>query len=66
MTYFERIVQTAGAASLAALLLTVPALAAAPQTLTVGLSGDFPALDPSKDTSPLGTNYRINVFDALS
>ena len=66
MTYFERIVQTAGAASLAALLLAVPALAAPPQTLTVGLSGDFPALDPSKDTSPLGTNYRINVFDALT
>ena len=26
----------------------------------------FPGLDPSKDTSPLGFNYRLNVFDCLT
>jgi peptide/nickel transport system substrate-binding protein len=42
-----------------------PAMAA-PDTLTIGLPGDFPRLDPSKDTSPLGFNFRLNVFDALT
>ena len=39
---------------------------AAPNAITVALPGDFPSLDPSKDTSPLGFNYRLNVFDALT
>src|SRR5690349_10077109 len=39
---------------------------AAPKTLSVALTGDFPRLDPSKDTSPLGFNLRLNVFDALT
>jgi peptide/nickel transport system substrate-binding protein len=43
-----------------------PAALAAPDTLTVALTGDFPSLDPSKDSSPLGSNYRLNVFNALT
>ena len=39
---------------------------AAPATLTVALPGDFPSLNPSRDTSPLGFNYRLNVFDQLT
>jgi peptide/nickel transport system substrate-binding protein len=39
---------------------------AAPKTLSIALTGDFPRLDPSKDTSPLGFNLRLNVFDALT
>ena len=45
--------------------MTCPA-GAAPQSLTVGLTGDFPSLDPGKDSSPLGSNFRINVFNALT
>jgi peptide/nickel transport system substrate-binding protein len=53
------------AAGMLALSLVAPVLAA-PTSLTIGLPGDFPRLDPSKDTSPLGFNYRLNVFDALT
>lgn len=55
-----------GAATLSAGLLAGTASAQTPASLTVALPGDFPALDPSKDTSPLGFNYRLNVFDALT
>lgn len=48
------------------ILATAPAAFAAPETLTVALTGDFPSLDPSKDSSPLGSNYRLNVFNALT
>lgn len=55
------------AAILATALLAAPSVAtAAPQSITIALPGDFPGLDPSKDTSPLGFNYRLNVFDALT
>lgn len=55
------------AAALAAALAVSPGAAlAAPEAITVALPGDFPGLDPSKDTSPLGFNYRLNVFDALT
>jgi len=39
---------------------------AAPKTMSIALPGDLPGLDPSKDSSPLGFNYRLNVFDALT
>src|SRR5215213_6393081 len=39
---------------------------AAPNSITVALPGDFPSLNPSRDTSPLGFNYRLNVFDQLT
>ncbi|SMQ85706.1 peptide/nickel transport system substrate-binding protein [Devosia lucknowensis] len=39
---------------------------AAPETLSVGLTGDFPSLIPSADSTPLGYNYRLNVFDQLT
>ena len=55
--------QSAALAGLAG--VTRPARAT-PATLTVALPGDFPRLDPSKDTSPLGFNFRLNVFDALT
>ncbi len=55
--------QIIGTASVAAVIR--PAFAA-PDTLSIALPGDFPRLDPSKDTSPLGFNYRLNVFDALT
>jgi peptide/nickel transport system substrate-binding protein len=68
MKFFNPIVQSAKAAVIAAAILASPNLASAapPAQLTVALTGDFPGLDPSKDTSPLGFNYRLNVFDALT
>lgn len=53
------------ALALAPTLAITPAHAA-PENITVALPGEFPRLDPSKDTSPLGFNFRLNVFDALS
>lgn len=55
----------AGLAVAAASIFAGPGLAA-PASLTVALPGDFPSLNPSKDTSPLGFNYRLNVFDQLT
>lgn len=55
-----------GVAVVALLLVGLPAALAAPESITVSLPGDVPSLDPSKDSSPLGANYRINVFDALT
>jgi peptide/nickel transport system substrate-binding protein len=49
----------------AATLLPGPGRAA-PASLTIALPGDFPSLNPSNDTSPLGFNYRLNVFDQLT
>jgi peptide/nickel transport system substrate-binding protein len=58
---------TAAGAALATLLaMSGGGAQAAPNAITVALPGDFPTLDPSKDTSPLGFNYRLNVFDALT
>ena len=48
------------------LLSSAPAAFAAPESMTVALTGDFPSLDPSKDSTPLGANYRLNVFNALT
>lgn len=66
MTLFRKIVTALGAATLAAGLMSSAASSQAPSSITVALPGDFPGLDPSKDTSPLGFNYRLNVFDALT
>lgn len=66
MTFFRKVMAALGAATLAAGLLSSAASAQAPASITVALPGDFPGLDPSKDTSPLGFNYRLNVFDALT
>lgn len=61
---------TLGRRQAAAAIALLPALSgtaqAAPDTVTVALPGEFPRLDPSKDTSPLGFNFRLNVFDALT
>ncbi len=56
----------ASAAMFATLAAAAPVAAAPPASLTIALPGDFPRLDPSKDTSPLGFNFRLNAFDALS
>ena len=67
MTAFWNFGRTLAAATLAACWASAPSVAqAAPQSIVVALPGDFPGLDPSKDTSPLGFNYRLNVFDALT
>jgi len=67
MTAFWNFGRTLAAATLAACWASAPPVAqAAPQSIVVALPGDFPGLDPSKDTSPLGFNYRLNVFDALT
>lgn len=66
MTYFRQVRAALGSAVLAASILAGPAVQAAPDELTIALSGDFPSLDPSKDTSPIALNYRLNVFEALT
>ncbi|MCL7466270.1 ABC transporter substrate-binding protein [Phaeovulum sp. NW3] len=65
--FMHRLRQGAAALAIATGLL-VPAhqVFAAPETLTIALPGDFPSLVPSDDTSPLGFNYRLNVFDQLT
>src|SRR3954454_8176513 len=67
MPQFGHITRRGAAIGLASVLGApfLPAKAA-PKTLSVALPGDFPRLDPSKDTSPLGFNFRLNVFDALT
>lgn len=67
MTYTRLLRATVGAAFMAAsVLVTGQGVQAAPSEITIALSGDFPSLDPSKDTSPIALNYRLNVFDALT
>lgn len=67
MTLFRAIVMTGRAAALATCLVGLASsVEAAPESIVVALPGDIPGLDPSKDTSPIGFNYRLNVFDALT
>ncbi|KQQ74853.1 hypothetical protein ASF70_02845 [Rhizobium sp. Leaf321] len=67
MNFLRKLTTVAGAATVTMGLMALPAvLYAAPASVSVALPGDFPGLDPSKDTSPLGFNYRLNVFDALT
>lgn len=67
MKSVHALAKAAGIAATAALLaISAGSAHAAPNAITVALPGDFPTLDPSKDTSPLGFNYRLNVFDALT
>ena len=68
MSYISRIKRVASAALISAtsLLALSSATVAAPEQLVIALSGDMPTLDPSKDTSPIGLNFRLNVFNALT
>lgn len=67
MSYLSKSLNLLRGAGLAALLASgATAVFAAPEALTIALPGDLPGLDPSKDTSPLGFNYRLNVYDALT
>jgi peptide/nickel transport system substrate-binding protein len=65
-TFHTAAMAAAGAALATLLAMSGGGVQAAPNAITVALPGDFPTLDPSKDTSPLGFNYRLNVFDALT
>lgn len=67
MGYSGRLYRFAQATLIAsALALGTASAQSIPETLTVALSGDVPSLDPSKDTSPIGLNFRLNVFEALT
>ena len=67
MTKLLRIRTALGSALVAASVMASAAVAQTPpEELTIALSGDFPSLDPSKDTAPLALNYRLNVFEALT
>ncbi len=68
MTAANRIIvwrRTALAALLSVPFGALPALAASGQ-VSVALQGDFPSLDSSKDSSPIGYNLRLNVYDSLT
>ena len=56
------------AAALAAsvLALGAPVAKAQEPKLTVGLTSDFPSLDPLMDLSPIGFNLRLNLYDQLT
>lgn len=62
----NRHIMNAVAAATLLMLSSGLSTAQVPENVTIALGGDFPALDPSKDTSPIGFNYRLNVFDALT
>lgn len=64
MTRFIR--QALCLASLTLALLAPAVAVAAPKSLTVAIPGDFPSMNPSKDSSLLGLNYRLNVYDQLT
>lgn len=67
MAHLKRLSALLASVTLVGSLATATvASAAPPASLTIALPGDFPRLDPSKDTSPLGFNFRLNTFDALS
>ncbi|ODT81217.1 MAG: hypothetical protein ABS76_12265 [Pelagibacterium sp. SCN 64-44] len=68
MSYFRTLKGIAVAALVGAtsLFALSTAAIAAPEQLTIALSGDVPTLDPSKDTSPIGLNLRLNVYNALT
>lgn len=67
MSRHHRLLRSVLPAAIAAMAAFAPlTAAAAPESLSIALAGDFPGLDPSKDSSPLGFNYRLNVFDALT
>ena len=66
MSFYRKFMSAMAVSALAVAMLTGQASAQAPAAITVALGGDFPGLDPSKDTSPIGFNYRLNVFDALT
>ncbi|WP_323014086.1 ABC transporter substrate-binding protein [Devosia sp.] len=68
MSYFRKVQGVAAAALIGAtsLFALTSATLAAPEELTIALSGDIPTLDPSKDTSPIGLKFRLNVFNALT
>lgn len=62
-----------GIAALAVGVLALAAAAALPPqakaeevTVTIALASDVPSLDPTLDTSPIGQNVRLNIYDQLT
>jgi len=47
-------------------LFPVPISAQGAGKVTVALPSDTPSLDPTIDTSPIGVNIRLNIFDQLT
>ena len=62
----------AGRRSVAALVAVAlglslsPASAQTAEHVTVAMPSDTPSLDPTIDTSPIGLNVRLNIFDQLT
>lgn len=56
---------SAFAALITAIVCTQPAIAA-PDAASVALAGDVPSLDASQDSSPIGYNVRLNLYDQLT
>jgi peptide/nickel transport system substrate-binding protein len=65
---FKGVLGLVAAASLAMTLLTSSAGMALAQedAITIAVPSDVPSLDPTLDTSPIGQNVRLNVFDQLT
>src|SRR5262245_30048957 len=56
-----------GALLMAAAFTCAPAaLAQSSGKVTVAMPSDVPSLDPTIDTSPIGLNVRLNVYDQLT
>jgi peptide/nickel transport system substrate-binding protein len=49
-----------------ALVLGTTEVKAQDTKLTVGLTSDFPSVDPLMDLSPIGFNLRLNIYDQLT
>jgi len=50
----------------AALLSPLPAVGQNTKAVTIAVPSDVPSLDPTIDTSPIGQNVRLNVYDQLT
>lgn len=57
---------TGAALALASVAPMPPAMAQVAGKVTIAMQSDIPSLDPTIDTSPLGQNVRLNVYDQLT
>ena len=62
----RRILFAASVLMATAMLAPLPASAQDADKVTVALPSDTPSLDPTIDTSPIGVNIRLNIFDQLT
>lgn len=56
----------AAALSAAVVLSATPASHAAEGEVVIAMASDVPSLDPTLDTSPIGQNVRLNIYDQLT